>query len=168
VILDSSSPIKAIQIDNNDAMDDSSISILFLSHALRQHAVVRNHNISFRALSKRTQDDSLVFDRNPWWKRLLATDDLPLSLWSLFLEKADTWKCDASHSHLDVLYFLLREKNTLLLQNVRRRRIRKRNDMAFRHEPILDACIVSMETLQYAIVPYSRQVHTSQLLVYLI
>jgi hypothetical protein len=42
------------------------------------------------------------------------------------------------------------------------------NDMAFRHEPILDACIVSMETLQYAIVPYSRQVHTSQLLVYLI
>jgi hypothetical protein len=27
---------------------------------------------------------------------------------------------------------------------------------------------VSMETLQYAIVPYSRQVHTSQLLVYLI
>ena len=82
-------------------------------------------------ISNRTQDDSLVFDRNPWWKRLLAMDDLPLSLWSLFLEKADTWKCDASHSHLDVLYFLLREKNTLLLQNVRRRRIRKRKRYGF-------------------------------------
>jgi hypothetical protein len=49
-------------------VDDSSISILFLSHALHQHAVVQNHDISFRVLSKRTRDDSLVFDCNPWWK----------------------------------------------------------------------------------------------------
>jgi hypothetical protein len=42
----------------------------------------------------------LVFDRNPWWKRLLAMDRLPLSLWPLILEKAD----------MDVLHFLLNGK----------------------------------------------------------
>jgi hypothetical protein len=131
MILDSSSPIRAIQVDKDDALGGTTFSPSFLSRCLRQHHVIRNHNVSFRALSKRSQDDTLIFDRNPWWNRLLAVEAVPLNLWSSLLTKADTWKCDASHSNLDVLYFLLREKNTELLQNVRRRRIRKRKRYGF-------------------------------------
>jgi hypothetical protein len=130
-ILDLSSPIGAIQIDNDDALDDTSVSLSSLSRCLRQHHVIQNHNVSVRALSIRSQDDTLLFVRNPWWKRLLAVNDIPFNLWLPLLTKADTWKCDASHSNLDVLYFLLREKNTELLQNVRRRRIRKRKWYGF-------------------------------------
>ena len=124
-ILDSSSSIQIVQVKN---AHPGRISLPLFSRALCQHPVIQNFDISFRA---EDQDDVLIFDRNPWWKRLLAMDDLPLNLWPLLLEKADNWKRDASHSNLDVLYFLLREKNTELLQNVRRRRIRKRKRCGF-------------------------------------
>lgn len=65
------------------------------------------------------------------WKPLLALD-LPLSLWPLVLEKANLWKKQqASHSALDALFFLMKEKCDVLLQNVHRRRIRKRKRFQF-------------------------------------
>jgi hypothetical protein len=133
MILDSSSPIRAIQVDKDDALGGTTFSPSFLSRCLRQHHVIRNHIVSFRALSKRSQDDTLIFDRNPWWNRLLAVDDVPLNLWSSLLTKADTWKCDASHSNLDVLYFLLREKNSDLCKMCAADEFESVNGMAFRH-----------------------------------
>ena len=125
IILDSSSSIEKIQVKTGDL---GNISLPLLSRALRQHPFSQNLSITFRTEG---QDNALFFYRNPWWKRLLAMDDLPPSLWPLLLEKADTWKREASHSNLDVLYYLLKEKNSELLQNVRRRRIRKRKRYGF-------------------------------------
>ena len=84
--------------------------------------------------SESSESTTLVIRRNHWWKRLMAMDhqfDGRLSLWPHILKKADTWKRETSHSHLDVLYHLLKEKHTVVLQNVRRRRIRKRKRYGF-------------------------------------
>jgi len=93
-----------------------------LCHSLSKTDAVMNFDLSFRELHEHT----LLFDRNPWWKRLLANDNIPLNLWPSILKKADTWKQDTSHSHLDILNYLIKEKSSVLLQNVKRRRIRKR------------------------------------------
>jgi hypothetical protein len=77
----------------------------------------------------------LVFDRNPWWKRLLAMDSLPLSLWPLILEKADTWKCDASWSQPPGRStLLLKEKNAA--KGAAPTKFESENDTSFRHETI--------------------------------
>lgn len=98
------------------------ISTDILSRALCRHPAIQDSHVSLRK-----DGDNLLFDRDPWWKRYLAEmDAIPLKLLPHVLEKADNWKCDTSHSHLDVLYYLVKEKHTVLLQNVHRRRIRKR------------------------------------------
>jgi hypothetical protein len=65
----------------------------------------------------------------------LLPQDIPLRLWPLILEDANKWTTKAkrgwsvkeSHSPLDAVYFSVKEKCDVLLQNVhRRRRTRKR------------------------------------------
>ena len=73
----------------------------------------------------------LWFDRDPWWKRLMAFDNVSFELWPSILEQANQWKRESSHSHLDILNYLIKEKSTVLLQNVKRRRIRKRRRFQF-------------------------------------
>lgn len=104
---------------NSDEPD--TISHLVLSRALCHHPAIQASDVTFCA-----EGHELWFARTPWWLRLMALDDMSLNLWPYILEKADTWRSSTSHSHLNVLYYLMREKNAVLLQNVRRRRIRKR------------------------------------------
>lgn len=118
-ILHSPSTISHIHFDPRNPGDVSRES---LSGALRHHHAIRNLDVSCRV----NDQGNLRFDRNAWWKRLLAMDDIPLNLWPWILKKADTWTVETSQSHLDILYFLIKEKNANLLQNVHRRRIRKR------------------------------------------
>jgi hypothetical protein len=47
----------------------------------------------------------------------LPRDDIPLTLWPCILKDADDWTKEDSHSHLDILNFLVKEKNSILLQN---------------------------------------------------
>jgi hypothetical protein len=70
------------------------------------------------------------------WKPLLTKNITP-ALWPLILAKANTWHqrlsyrlLRVSHSELDALFLLVREKNDALLQNVRRK-IRKRKRTKF-------------------------------------
>lgn len=58
------------------------------------------------------------------FKRLLP-NPTPLNYWPRILKKADTWKRVDSHSPLDFLLCMIREKNDVLLQNVRKHHIRK-------------------------------------------
>jgi hypothetical protein len=67
----------------------------------------------------------LFLDRNVPWKPLLSKD-IPLALWARILAKANTWNQYVSHTPLDALYFLIREKNDVLLHNVHCRKIQKR------------------------------------------
>lgn len=60
------------------------------------------------------------------WKMLLPKN-FPLALWPYFLAKTNTWNGYTSHTPLDALFFLTREQ----LQNVRRRKIRKRKRFQF-------------------------------------
>jgi hypothetical protein len=108
-------------------------SVQLLSHTLCQTSAICNLDISFQVnYSNDDGDDILILNRHPWWKQHWTdVGTAPLNLLPLILQKADRWKCDTSHSHLDVLFFLLKEKNPILLQNVRRRRIRRRKRYDF-------------------------------------
>jgi hypothetical protein len=135
-LIENSTSISKIEVEPFDASSTflpGDFSVQLLSHALCQTPAIRNLDISFIAsYSNGDGDDALIVNRHPWWKRHLGDmDTVPLKLLPLVLEKADKWKCDTSHSHLDVLFFLLKEKNPILLQNVRRRRIRKRKRYGF-------------------------------------
>jgi hypothetical protein len=73
---------------------------------------------------------ALALGRGNPWKPLLSKN-IPLALWPRILAKANAWNRHfsnhyVSHGPLDALFFLMREKNDVLLQNVRRRKIRKR------------------------------------------
>jgi len=59
------------------------------------------------------------------WKRVLS-QNIQLELWPWILAKTSNCYEDASHTSLDALFFLMREKNDVLLQNVRKHCIRKR------------------------------------------
>jgi hypothetical protein len=65
-----------------------------------------------------------------WWKKCLS-QDFRLELWPLILAKSQGWKRSSSHQNRDILFFLMREKSDVLLQNVHRRRIRKRKRYGF-------------------------------------
>lgn len=91
-------------------------------------AVLAAHpNLNRILLEGQDGDDDAYLEvkRNTPWKSLVP-QDVPLSLWPRILVKANTWRSQTSHSHLDALFFLMREKNDVLLQNVRKRKIRKR------------------------------------------
>ena len=135
LIGNSTSSIERIEVEpaGDFTFSRGDFSIQLLSRTLFRTPAIRNLDISFRTTydDEDGRCDSLILTRNPWWKRHLADmDTVPTKLLPSILEKADRWECD-SHSHLDVLFYLVKEKNPLLLQNVRRRRIRKRKRYGF-------------------------------------
>lgn len=91
--------------------------------ALSGTDAVKKFELSFR---RRTGTDlgeggeDLVITRTTPWKRLLAFDDLPLKVWSLIPFETRAWNGQTSHSSLDALFLLMREKSAVLLQNVKR------------------------------------------------
>lgn len=110
-----SSSIKSIQLkDENRGM----VSLDGLHQSLAGSNSVRNSDLCFSS-RKRGDTDILIFQRQCWWKSCMA-HDIPLNLWPHLLKKADMWKWEASHSHLDILNYFVREKNGELFHNVRR------------------------------------------------
>lgn len=100
--------------------------------ALGKKASVRNFDLTFRDYVSSNGDTAyLKINRNVKWKTLMNRDDIPLELWSLILQEANEWTEQTSHSSLDALYFLVREKNGILLQNVKKRKRRKRRRFQF-------------------------------------
>lgn len=95
-----------------------------IHNALIRTEAVKNSDMIVRH-TKVESESKITFRRQCWWKDLLQRNDIPLNLWPCILKDADNWSRESSHSHLDILNFLVREKN-ILLQNVRCRRCRKR------------------------------------------
>jgi hypothetical protein len=90
--------------------------------------VMQNFNLFIRE-SESERSTFFWLNRAVPWRPLLSKN-IPLALWPRILAKANAWnrhsKHYVSHGPLDALFFLMREKNDVLLQNVRRRKIRKR------------------------------------------
>jgi len=97
-----------------------------IQEALLRTPAVPNFDWTFRHNETDRENPKLTVTRFNPWKRFLFADNITLSLWPRILDKANKWNKETSHSSLDALYFLMREKNDVLLQNVRKRRIRKR------------------------------------------
>lgn len=92
--------------------------------------MVKNFDLCFRVHYHTERDRGWRVRRNPMWKMLLPKN-FPLALWPYFLAKTNTWNGYTSHTPLDALFFLTREQCDVLLQNVRRRKIRKRKRFQF-------------------------------------
>lgn len=104
-------------------------TLAFADHicsALLQTEPVQNFDLCFRKCA----DSRIELSRTFCWKSLMP-QNIPLGLWPRILAKANTWNQQTSHSSLDALYFLTKEKCDVLLQNVRRRPIRKRKRSAY-------------------------------------
>jgi hypothetical protein len=95
-----------------------------IGSALLHTEAVKSFDLCFR---EREFANGLVLTchRTAPWKPLLSKD-IPLALWPYILAKTNTWDKETSHQPLDALFFLVKEKCDVLLQNVRRRKIRKR------------------------------------------
>jgi hypothetical protein len=91
---------------------------------LLQTEVVREFDLCFYREEK-AGVVKLCLDRDTPWKPILSKN-VPLALWPLILASTKDLLPDNSHQTEDVLFFLIKEKNDVLFQNVRRRRIRKR------------------------------------------
>lgn len=98
--------------------------LMMVWNALLLTLPVQNFDLVFHRLEN-SSVAFLALNRNAPWKPLLSRN-VSLALWPLILAKANTWTKEHSHGPLDALFFLLREKNDVLFQNVRRRKIRKR------------------------------------------
>lgn len=92
--------------------------------SLLQTEAVRKFDLCFLREEKAGRI-KLFLGRNTPWKPILSKN-VPLALWPLILGRTKDLAPDNSHRIEDVLYFLIKEKNDVLFQNVRRRRIRKR------------------------------------------
>ena len=93
-------------------------------HALSRTTAVKNSNVSFRRTETQGGSQDLTLVRDCWWKSVLP-QSIPLNLWPVILAKANSWENETSHRPLDILYFLMREKNDVFLQHMQRRCNRK-------------------------------------------
>lgn len=93
--------------------------------ALMNTDAAKNFELCFRSYGEGRTYRSYLLQRDAPWKPLLSRD-IPLALWPRILAKTNTWNRHVSHAPLDALFFLTKEKCDVLLQNVRRRKIRKR------------------------------------------
>lgn len=96
-----------------------------IMNAFMNHASIRNfdscfcagiNDVTFRCIFQ-------VYDSK--WKPVLSRN-VPLGLWPHILAETKSFTSFHSHGPLDAIFFLLKEKNDVLLQNVRKRKIRKR------------------------------------------
>lgn len=92
---------------------------------LAQTPRVKSFDVCFSCITARFNIPVFKLGRDLPWKPLLS-QDVPLSFWPRILAKANKWNEYDSHKSHDALFFLLKEKNDVLLQNVRNRKIRKR------------------------------------------
>lgn len=104
-----------------------------VQHTLLQCSAVKSFDLLFHRYEddESEADASLRLARTTPWKNILACSDVPLALWPYILESTKDCYENASHSSLDALFFLVREKSPVLLQNIHRRRIRKRKRFQF-------------------------------------
>lgn len=118
----SSPSLTALSIHDRSS---STLSLDDMFRSLSRAEAVRRSDVTIR----RMPCGGFRFYRWCWWKAILPYS-IPLNFWPHILKKAHTYQNSATHSGMDVLYFLVKEKHTVLLQNVKRRRIRKRKRYA--------------------------------------
>lgn len=120
-----STSITNVTLCSSPAFTDGIRKILMGSQA------ARNLELCYQEEGEADTDRvKLTLCRGSQWRRVLS-QTIPLSLWPHILAKANTWEQQTSHNSLDALFFLVREKSDVLLQNVHRRRIRKRKRFQF-------------------------------------
>lgn len=91
---------------------------------LLQSEAIRNFDLCFReVLNENGNDVAFVLNRNAQWRQFLGVDDVPLNFWPVILAETNAWSREASHGPLDFLFFLMKEKKDVLLQNVHQGRL---------------------------------------------
>jgi hypothetical protein len=108
--------------------DYGNFAELLCSSLVRTEAAL-NFEVCFHR-EEGAEQSKLFLNRDAPWKSLLS-DNIPLSLWPLILARTNVLTEEDSRRPLDIIHFLTKEKNDVLLQNVRRRRIRKRKRFQF-------------------------------------
>ena len=98
--------------------EDSSLTVNDVCNALARTSAARSFDICFKTLQNVLYTGPSRIVPFPW-KTLLGDDNIPLNYWPRILEKAGRWNETTSHTAKDVLFFLLKEKPDVLLQNVK-------------------------------------------------
>lgn len=108
-----------------EANEPDSFSMDEICRNLTRTEAFKDMTLCYRR-SRNGMDEKLRISRSmaPW--KPLLSQDVPLNYWPSILVKANQWNRFDSHAPVDAILFLLREKSDVLLQNVKRRRIRKR------------------------------------------
>lgn len=103
-----------------DVSSSTTLSTESILRTLSRSLAVQNFDLMI------TQGEGFLGFVHPcWWKPIL-----PMNLWPLILKKANMYRESATHEPVDILYFLVKEKFSVLLQNVKKRRVRKRKRCA--------------------------------------
>lgn len=95
--------------------------VIQIRKALMCTEAIQSFDLCFRELEDGGGRITFFLNRNAQWRQLLGDDDVPLHWWSSILADTKDWNREDSHSPLDLLYFFVKEKNDVLLQNVRGR-----------------------------------------------
>jgi hypothetical protein len=115
-------------------LDESGrVSMDNVQRSLLQSNKIKNNDLFFKRTFRpgRRRKGAFKLVRTSPFKSLLS-QNVPLNYWPRILTRADTWNEVDSHSSHDFLFFLIREKNDVLLQNgVHSRHIRKRKFSEF-------------------------------------
>jgi len=107
----------------------SSVFADYLNRALLRTEAVQNMELCFSMVDNGASETIFTLCRQcPF--RLCLPQNIPLTLWPRILANANSWNQQTSHSSLDAIFFLVKEKNDELLQNAKLRRIRKRKHFA--------------------------------------
>lgn len=104
--------LKLVAIHDNQLFQDR------IRHAISRTNAAKNFDLTFHHEQHRENDDMTVIKlhrTNPW--KPLLPQNIPLALWSSILAKTNTWNEVTSHTSVDALFFLAREKCDLLFCN---------------------------------------------------
>lgn len=112
-----SSSIKVVSI--SDEQGDAQHMVDKMQQSLLQSAPINSFDLFFqKRFDQKESTWELHFGKRSKFKQLLPKN-VPLGLWPLILARANSYHHYDSHSSLDLLYYLIKEKHDVLLLNVR-------------------------------------------------
>jgi hypothetical protein len=120
---------KSPSLEEVESVGSDQEFLRMIQSALKYTEAVRDFDLCFSVCEEEQNVTTLKLERNCRWKQVLS-QNVRLALWPRILAKTKTWNT-TSHSSLDALFFLTKEKSDVLLQNVHRRKIRKRKRFQF-------------------------------------
>lgn len=134
---------KSPSLEEVETMKSDQEFLGMIQGALIRTGAARDFDLCFSVSKEEQNVATLTVERNCHCKQV-CSQNVPLALWPRILAKTKTWNT-TSRSSLDALFFLTREKSNVLLQNVHRRKIRKRK--RFQFTKVLT--VVKMECVVY-------------------